>query len=77
MKNKYIGRDCLKRGTWTVCKFKGGGLARKKGWCFFGGGGGREEVDTSMHTMKENSNGEWEEITGLKKKSKEEGSCSN
>ena len=31
----------------TVCRFKdgGGGLARKKGWSFWGG------VDTPMHTM--------------------------
>ena len=38
--------DCLKRGTWTFCRFKGkGGLARKKGVVFLRG------VDTSMHTM--------------------------
>ena len=35
MKNHYRGGDCLKRGAWTVCRFKGG--LGKKG---FGGGGG-------------------------------------
>ena len=29
MKNQYIGGDCLKRGAWTVCRFKRG-LARKQ-----------------------------------------------
>ena len=24
-------RDCVKRGAWTVCRFKGG-LSRKRGW---------------------------------------------
>ena len=33
--------DCLKRGAWTVCRFKGGGA-----WQERGGGG-----DTPMHTM--------------------------
>ena len=42
MKNQYRGVDCLKRGAWTVFKYKGG-LARKSG-----GGGG---VDTQMNTM--------------------------
>ena len=39
--------DCLKRGAWTVCRFKGGGggLARKRGVVFLRG------VDTPMHTM--------------------------
>ena len=23
--------DCLKRGAWTVCRFKGGGLGKKEG----------------------------------------------
>ena len=30
MKNQYRGGNCLKRGAWTVCRFKGG-LARKGG----------------------------------------------
>ena len=29
-KKQYIGRNCLKRGTWTVCRFKGGGLVEKR-----------------------------------------------
>ena len=39
MKNQYRGGggDCLKRWAWTVCWFKGG-LARKRGWCFWHGG---------------------------------------
>ena len=45
-KNQYREGDCLKRGAWTVCWFKGV-LARKSGWCFWGGGGG----DNPMHTM--------------------------
>ena len=40
-----IEEECLKRQTWTVCWFKRG-LARKRGWCFWGG-----DVDTPMHTM--------------------------
>ena len=36
-KNQYRGGDCLKRGAWTVCRFEVG-LARKRGWCFWGGG---------------------------------------
>ena len=34
------GGDCLKSGAWIVCWFigGGGGLARKRGWCFWGGG---------------------------------------
>ena len=33
MKNQYIGGNCLKRGTWTVCRFKGGGLGEEEeGW---------------------------------------------
>ena len=37
LKNQYVGGDCLKRGgAWTVCWFKGG-LARKKGLCFWRG----------------------------------------
>ena len=35
MKNQYRGRDCLKRGAWTVCRFKGGGgLGKKDGVVF-------------------------------------------
>ena len=30
-KEQYIGRNCLKMGAWTVCRFKGGGLAKKEG----------------------------------------------
>ena len=37
-KNQYSEGDCLKRGAWTVCPFKGC-LARKRGWCFWGGAG--------------------------------------
>ena len=37
-------RDCLKRGAWTVYRFKGG-LVKKEGVVFF------EGVDTPMHTM--------------------------
>ena len=48
MKNQYRGGDFLKRGSWTVCQFKGC-LARKRGVFFFGGGEGG--VDTPMHTM--------------------------
>ena len=34
-KNQYRGGDCLKKGAWTVCRFKGrGSLARKKGVVF-------------------------------------------
>ena len=44
MKNQYRGGDCLKRGAWTVCRFKGS-LARKRRWCF------GEGVDTPMHIM--------------------------
>ena len=35
MKNQYIGGNCLKKGAWTVCRFKGGGGAGGKR----GGGG--------------------------------------
>ena len=34
-----------KRGAWKVCRFKGGGMSRKRGWCFLRG------IDTPMHTM--------------------------
>ena len=40
-----IGRNCLKSGAWTVCRFKGT-LGEKEGVCIFEG-----EVDTPMHTM--------------------------
>ena len=31
--------NCLKRGTWTVCRFKGGGTLQKRvEWYFWGGG---------------------------------------
>ena len=42
-KNHIEEGDCLKRGTWTVFRFKGG-LARKRGVFLRG-------VDTLMHTM--------------------------
>ena len=35
-KNQYRRRDCLKRGVWIVCIFKGG-LVKKRGWCVWGG----------------------------------------
>ena len=37
-KNQYIGRNCLIRGAWTVCRFKGGGgegLGKKEGGSVF------------------------------------------
>ena len=37
LKNQYIAGDCLRGEAWTVCWFKGG-LARKRGWCFWEGG---------------------------------------
>ena len=43
MKNQYIGGDYLKKGTWSVCRFKGG-LARKRVGFLRG-------VDTLMHTV--------------------------
>ena len=27
-KKQYVGGNCLKRGAWTVCRFKGAGLAK-------------------------------------------------
>ena len=40
-------KNCLKRGAWTVCRFKWG-LGKKDGkWCFLRGG-----VDTPMHIMR-------------------------
>ena len=48
-------RDCLKRGAWTVCIFKGG-IEKKEGGGVFdggeGGGGGLGLIlDTPMHIM--------------------------
>ena len=31
-KTNTEGGDCLT--AWTVCRFKGGGLGKKEGWCF-------------------------------------------
>ena len=39
------GGDCLKRGAWSVCRFKGG-LGKKEGVVFL-----RGWVHTPMHTM--------------------------
>ena len=47
-KNQYRGGDCLKRGAWTVCRFKGG-FGKKEGGGVFEG---ERVVDTSMHTMR-------------------------
>ena len=38
-KTIYRG-NCLKREAWSVCKFKGGGLAKKEVDGVFEGGGG-------------------------------------
>ena len=46
-KNNIEGGDCLKRGTWTNFRFKGGLGKKELGGDFEGGG----EVDTPMHTM--------------------------
>ena len=44
-------RDCLKRGAWTVWRFRRGvagrGLVKEEGMVLFKGGG----LDTPMHTM--------------------------
>ena len=45
-KIQYRGGNCLKRGAWKVCRFKGG-LGKKVGGCVFKGG----TVDTPVHTM--------------------------
>ena len=50
-KKQCIGENCLKRGAWTVCRFKGGG-GREGAWQKRGGGV-FEGVDTPMHTMDE------------------------
>ena len=32
-KNAIERRDCIKKGAWTVCIFKGrGGVSRERGW---------------------------------------------
>ena len=47
------GGGCLRKGTWTVSRFKRD-LA-KKCVCVWGGGGVFDRgVDTPMHTMKDN-----------------------
>ena len=46
--NTIYRGNCLKREAWSVCKFKGGGLAKKEVDGVFEGGG---EGDTPMHTM--------------------------
>ena len=38
MKNQYIRGHCLKRGVWTVYRFKRG-LGKKEGVVFLRGGG--------------------------------------
>ena len=48
-KKQYIG-GLSKKGAWTVCRFKGGGLGKKEGGSVFEG-----EVDIPMHTTHENS----------------------
>ena len=45
-KKQYRGGDCLKRGAWTVCRFKGGGLLKIE-WS----GDYEREADIPMHTM--------------------------
>ena len=39
-KNRYRGGDCLKREGLGQFADLRGGLARKRGWCFWWGGGG-------------------------------------
>ena len=29
-KKQYVGDNCLRRGAWTVCRFKGGGLGKRE-----------------------------------------------
>ena len=36
-KNQYIGRDCLKKGTWKVFRFKGEAWQEREGGVFEGG----------------------------------------
>ena len=45
MKNQDGGGNCLKRGAWTVFRFKGRLGKKEEGGVFEGG------VDTLMHTM--------------------------
>ena len=53
--NQYTGGGCLKRGAWSVCRFKkggvggrrGGALGEKEGRVFLKGA----EVDTVMHSV--------------------------
>ena len=33
-KEQYIWENCLKRGAWTGCRSKGGGLAKKRAMHF-------------------------------------------
>ena len=33
-KKQYRGGDCLKRGAWTVCRFKGGLKRKREEGCF-------------------------------------------
>ena len=33
-KKQYMEENCIKRGAWTVCRFKGGGLAKKRAMHF-------------------------------------------
>ena len=40
--------DCLKRGVWTVCRFKRRGLGKKKRGGIF-----EEGVDIPMHIMEQ------------------------
>ena len=44
-KTIYRG-NCLKRGTWTVCRFRGRGLDEKEGVVFL------RSVNTPMHIME-------------------------
>ena len=44
-------KDCLKRGAWTVCRFKAG-LGKKEESGVFKGGW---RVDTSMHNVLKNN----------------------
>ena len=50
MESQYRGGDCLKRGAWTVCQFKGR-LGKKEGVVSLRGG------DTTMHTMNHDITG--------------------
>ena len=36
-KKQYIEGNCLKRGVWAVCRFKGEGLTKKRGVVFLRG----------------------------------------